>query len=74
MTFYDACRAILKDPKADAFAQTYAARGLSLDPIHPGHSDVVRIQALYILSNLKHWRHPDAKLVRATLRQIGEVK
>jgi hypothetical protein len=29
---------------------------------------------MYILSNLSHWRAPEAKEVRATLRLIGGVK
>ena len=32
------------------------------------------IQALYILNNLSHWRHAEAKRVRASLKLIAGLK
>lgn len=72
MTFQEACQAILEDPKANPYAKAYAAAGLSFaGQLNP---DFQRTQALYILSNLSHWRAPQTKEVRAALRRIGEVK
>lgn len=34
--------------------------------------EMLNVQCLYILSNISHWRHPQAKEVRAALRQKGE--
>ncbi|MFA5692361.1 MAG: hypothetical protein WC907_01995 [Acholeplasmataceae bacterium] len=34
--------------------------------------DELRVQCLYILNNIVHWRHPLAKQVRAALRGKGE--
>lgn len=72
MTFQEACRAILDDPKADPYAKAYAAAGLSF--VGQRHPSFQRAQALYILNNLSHWRAPEAKEVRATLRRVGEAK
>lgn len=71
MTFQEACQAILDDPKANPYAKAYANAGLKL--ARNEQHDALRAQALYILNNLSH-RAPEAKEVRATLRQIGGVK
>jgi hypothetical protein len=68
MTFQEACQAILDDPKANPQALDLAK--LARNEQH----DALRVQAMYILSNLSHWRAPEAKEVRATLRLIGGVK
>ena len=67
MTFDDACKLILADPKADQYAKSYAHRGIGME------DDFRRVQALYILSNLARWRHPQAKEVRALLKDIGKT-
>jgi hypothetical protein len=69
MTFLEACNAILRDPKASPYAQTYARAGINLYAAE--NREAVRIQALYILSNLSHWRSPQAKEVRAVLRKFA---
>jgi hypothetical protein len=69
MTFDDACKLILADPKADGYAKAYADAGFGMtDP------DARRVQALYIASNLARWRHPQAKEVRALLKDIGKTR
>jgi dTDP-4-amino-4,6-dideoxygalactose transaminase len=66
MTFDDACRLIVNDPKADAYAQSYAHRGIGME------GRMRQVQALYILANLSRWRHPQAKEVRALLKELGK--
>lgn len=34
----------------------------------------LRVQCLYIISNITHWRHPKAKEVRNIIRKFGESK
>jgi hypothetical protein len=68
MTFDECCRAIVKSPKVNPYAITYARAGLGMT------GDAARVQALYILSNLSGWRAPEAKAVRASLKIVGEVK
>lgn len=67
MTFDEACQKIISDPKADGYAKTYAKAGVGMT------GKEARVQALYILNNLQYWRHPDAKAVRATLKEIGNA-
>jgi hypothetical protein len=43
----------------------YCRAALTMDE----DSEAFRVQVLYILANLSHWRHPDAKAVRETLRR-----
>ncbi len=66
MTFDEACQKIISDPKVDGYAKAYAKAGLGMN------GRVQQVQALYILNNLQYWRHPDAKAVRATLKEIGK--
>ena len=68
MTFDDACELILADPKADPYAKTYAKRGIGME------GEMRRVQALYIENNLEEWRHPQAKEVRALLKDIGKKR
>lgn len=67
LRFEDCCHAVLNDPKSNAFAKGYAQKGLEMldDP------EKVKSQALYILSNLSHWRGPEAALVKASLKTIA---
>jgi hypothetical protein len=66
MTFQECCKAILADPKTDAYAKGYAKAGLGLS------HEAWPTQALYILVNLNHWRGDKAKEVKASLKVIGE--
>ena len=34
----------------------------------------MRVQVLYILNNISHWRHADAKEVRQTLKRFAGIK
>lgn len=65
MTPKDALRLILSDPKADPYAKTYAQAGLAMET----SSHEFRVQMLYVLNNLRFWRHPDAKEVRKILKE-----
>ena len=68
-TFHDACRAVLADADNHKgnmpYARAYAKAGL-----HITVPDAQRTQALYVLTNLSHWRHADAKAVRAFLKEF----
>jgi len=63
LTFDEACKIILDDPKADPYAQAYAKRGIGMT------GQARRVQALYILSNLERWRSPHGKEVRKVLQE-----
>ena len=71
MTFHEACRAIETNKNAPAlnYAVGYARAGLTLDD-----PDAQRVQALYLLSNITHWRGDLAKVVRATLKEFTKTK
>ena len=64
-TFNQCCERILADCK-DAQAKAYASVGIGMTD-----QDAIRIQSLYILSNLSRWRSKDAKAVRASLKQYA---
>lgn len=57
---------ILEDEKSYKtslnWAVNYCRHALSLS------GEELRVQCLYILNNIQHWRHPSAKDVRATLK------
>ena len=70
---------IFADPKSDVAAKAYASaiaanRLLADPPSIEGIENADRIQALYILSNLSHWRNAEAKRVRASLKVIAGQK
>lgn len=71
MTFHEACRAIEANDKAPAltYAVGYARAGLTLDDPH-----AQRVQALYILNNITHWRGQLATEVRTTLKAFTNPK
>lgn len=64
MTYDDACRVIVDSPTANDYAKAYARAGTGMQ----GHE--AEVQALYILNNITHWRAPEAKEVRAALRNM----
>jgi len=66
MTFNEACKAILANRQAPAlnYAIGYAAAGAEMLP----GTHASRVQALYILNNITHWRGDVAKEVRVALK------
>lgn len=68
MTFNGCCRAVLADCK-DPYAKAYAEAGLDMTDAHE-----IKVQALYVLSNISRWRGDLAKAVRTELKLIGGVK
>lgn len=49
------------------WARNYAGYGLKAPP------GEWPIQALYILNNITHWRHPEAKAIRAVLKRTAAL-
>lgn len=66
--FHGACKEVVEKSK-DPYARSYAQAGLSLH-----REDEMRMQALYILTNLGKWRGDDARRVKMVLKEIGHVK
>jgi hypothetical protein len=75
--FRNACQTILNSPKTNEYARAYALMGVKIangvvPPYIAGMSvtqeEMIQSQALYILSNIQHWRDPSAKSVRAILK------
>jgi hypothetical protein len=62
--FHILCRCVLRDCP-DWAAQGYAEHGLVAQS-----DEEVFVQGLYILSNITHWRHDNAKAVRQALREL----
>lgn len=66
MTFQEACQHVL-DQCPNAYAKSYAEAGLRLiDP------KAMRIQAIYILNNMGHWRGDIATAVRLCLKELSK--
>lgn len=63
LAFGECCQRVLRSPKTDGYAKAYAKAGLSMTD-----REMIRVQALYILSNIEHWRSDDAKMVRTELK------
>jgi hypothetical protein len=53
-----------KDSKALNYAVNYAKAGLSMT------GETLRVQCLYVLNNMTHWRGAVAKEVRSTLKNF----
>lgn len=68
LTMRQCCEAILQSAhdKALNYAVNYARHGLACE------GEEARVQALYILHNITHWRGPMAKRVRDSLKQIAK--
>ena len=62
----EAIKIILSDKKAYPKTLNYAVDYCKYALYMTGED--LRTQCLYILSNITHWRHPEAKNVRATLK------
>jgi hypothetical protein len=71
MTFQEACATIVanKGHKALNYAVAYAEYGMSVTDPHEQ-----KVQALYILNNVTHWRGDDATAVRIALKQAAGIK
>jgi hypothetical protein len=74
--FQDACMEVIKaanDPKQVTqvnWAGNYAKYGLLIKD-----EQEAKVQAMYILNNITHWRGDTAKEVRATMKKImKEIK
>ena len=62
------CQLVLKAKGTSAYAKAYAEAGLRM--VEGG--DLVRIQAMYLLSNIGHWRGERSKDVRAYLKALSK--
>lgn len=70
--FHDACRAVLtasKTSRALDYAVGYASAGLRLSD-----SESIRVQCLYILNNISHWRGPIASVARGHFKRLSLPK
>jgi hypothetical protein len=70
MTKQEAISVILSDKEHYRTTLNYAVNYCRAARFLQG--DELRVQCLYILNNIVHWRHPQAKQVRAALRGKGE--
>ena len=68
----DAIKVILLDKDHYATSLNYAVNycRYALDMT----GEELRVQCLYIIGNITHWRHPKAKEVRDTIRKFGGSK
>lgn len=64
-----AIRIILSDTKAYKTSLNYAVGYCRCALMQRGED--LKVQCLYILNNITHWRHPKAKDVRATLKAFS---
>lgn len=63
MSFAEVCKIVFEECN-NPYAKTYAKAGLRMtDPYE------VKVQALYILSNLTYWRGARAKEIKAVLTE-----
>lgn len=69
MTFHEACRSIVAHQGVHSvrYAIGYAKHGLLVtDPYEQ------KVQSLYILNNITHWRGDIAKRVRESLKAVSK--
>jgi hypothetical protein len=68
----DAIKDILKDEKSYKtslnWAVNYCRAALDME------GESLRVQCLYILNNIAHWRNPDAKRIRGILKAYCGIK
>lgn len=64
------CNAAKNNPNNSnlQYAAGYASAGRRMHD-----REEIRVQALYILSNLQYWRGDEARTVKALLKQFAEV-
>jgi hypothetical protein len=64
---------ILKDEKSYCtslnYAVAYCSHAMRITDPHE-----MKVQILYILNNISHWRHPEAKNVRMVLKKFAGIK
>lgn len=65
--FRNACQTVIAESN-DEYAKSYAQAGLDMDD-----DNEVRVQCLYILNNLQHWRGNKARETKDHFHQIGKV-
>lgn len=70
MTFEEICRSVLANCP-DGYAKAYAQAGL--ENMHWFNEKDTKVQCLYILTNIHHWRGDEANRVRAALKQATSV-
>ena len=65
--FHEACRLVVKNQTAKAlnYCVNYAKYGLEVSD-----ESEAKVQALYVLSNMTHWRGDDAKRARQLLKEF----
>ena len=63
-----AIEVILSDKKAYTTSLNYAVNYCMFARRMTGHE--LYVQTLYILNNISHWRHPEAKAVREVLKNF----
>jgi hypothetical protein len=68
-----AIRIILEDKKSYPTSLNYAI-GYCKFVLQISNEAELRVQCLYILNNITHWRHPEAKSVRRTLKDYCGIK
>lgn len=68
---YKAIRVILSDSKSYSTSLNYAIAYCQLAQGMAGEE--LRVQCLYILNNISHWRHPEAKAVREVLKSFSKT-
>lgn len=68
MTKKEAIKVILSDTKSYKTSLNYAVNYCQASVMMHEDSEAFRTQVLYILNNITHWRHPQAKEVRKALR------
>jgi hypothetical protein len=75
MTFEECCKRVIKAADASKpgalihYGATYARAGLKMTD-----AEEIRVQALYIRSNLSAWSGAEAREVKAALDKIGKAK
>lgn len=63
-----AIETILSDKKSYSTSLNYAVNYCQNALTYTGHD--LYVQVLYILNNITHWRHPEAKRVRDVLKNF----
>ena len=66
MMFYERCNKILRKCP-NGYAKAYAQAGISVE------GQEAKVQALYILNNITHWRGEEAKACRAWLKEFSKA-
>lgn len=74
MNVEDAMKKIIACPKVNGYAKSYARAYLNLNrnvlPSELEHAK--KVQILYVLNNISHWRGVDSKEVRNVLKDAAK--